>query len=89
MRCKICGKPLKNKKSLSIGIGPECQKAYTLFLSESIPGFHNESGPILKAMCERTVLLEQTICPECGYKGLEPLSFTKAQCKKCKMIHQL
>ena len=35
-------------------------------------------------MCERTVSLEQTICPECGYKGLEPLSFTKAQCKKCK-----
>lgn len=86
MKCAICGRTLKNSQSLRAGIGPECAKKYANFLQATMPDFQNESGNVLKAMIDRQRKLDTSICPHCGYKGLDSISWSKASCKRCKEI---
>jgi len=88
-KCKICGRKLSNPKSITKGVGPECDhhdvERYQTSLLKT--DFNEESERIIKAMEERTKAIQQIKCPGCGYKCLKPISWNKSKCIICELSH--
>ena len=89
-QCIRCGRPLKDPESIRRGYGPECFAAKVDWEQNRIDfesDFDEESQVVLSAMETRTLLVHSIPCPSCGYKCLNPISWTESSCTICKARH--
>ena len=88
-RCKICNKPLTDPESIAKGVGPICSTkvSFEARQLDMMGDFREDPEKLLEAMAKRSDEVHAIPCPQCGYKCLKPISWSKSTCIICKLNH--